>query len=352
MICFRKILFPISLIIIILFSSVLSAATDKLIFAIDIIRHGDRTSIRDLPNVNHIWQEGLGQLTAVGMRQEYELGKKLHHRYIIEEGLLPDKYKPDTLYIHSTDYDRTIMSASSLLLGLYPLGTGPALADSTPALPSHFQPIPIHTIPAGIDSIFSIDMGSSKVSALLEKYVYSSAEWKEKSSQLQPNFKRWSQITGFPINNLQDLGKVGDTLTTYLAHNIGLPKGLSVEEAQLIIKQGQWVYTTVFKPTQIGETLGNRPLNKIINYIQQAAEKKSNTKFILVSAHDSTLLAIMSALHTPLNTPPPYASDLNFSLYQDNVGTYFITATYNDQPVHISGCSSKCTLEQFLMAQS
>lgn len=51
-------------------------ADDTLIFAIDIIRHGDRTPIISIPAVNYQWKEGNGQLTAEGMRQEYNMGKE------------------------------------------------------------------------------------------------------------------------------------------------------------------------------------------------------------------------------------------------------------------------------------
>jgi len=62
---------------------------------------------------------------------------------------------------------------------------------------------------------------------------------------------------------------------------------------------------------------------------------------------------VMSALHAPLNTIPPYASDLNFSLYQNDLEQYFVTVTYNDRPIYIPGCSSKiCQLDQFLKLTS
>ncbi|RYW28888.1 histidine phosphatase family protein, partial [Legionella pneumophila] len=65
-------------------------AEDKLIFAVDIIRHGDRTPIVALPTVNYQWQEGLGQLTAEGMQQEYKMGVAFRKKYIEESHLLPE----------------------------------------------------------------------------------------------------------------------------------------------------------------------------------------------------------------------------------------------------------------------
>lgn len=70
-----------------------------------------------LPKVPHHWPEGLGELTPIGMHQEYELGKKLRHRYIDETKLLARTYQPGTLYVRSTDYNRTIMTAECLSMG-------------------------------------------------------------------------------------------------------------------------------------------------------------------------------------------------------------------------------------------
>ena len=57
-------------------------AADTLIFAIDIIRHGDRTPLMSLPTVNYQWKEGFGQLTATryvtGIQSGSSLSKKIH----------------------------------------------------------------------------------------------------------------------------------------------------------------------------------------------------------------------------------------------------------------------------------
>jgi hypothetical protein len=324
------------------------AANDELVFALDLIRHGARTSTEDLPTAPHNWTEGKGQLTALGMQQAYQLGLKLNQRYKVDNQLLPTNYQVNTIYIRSTDYDRTLMSAQSLLMGLYPLGTGPALPDANPALPANFQPIPIHTVPTAQDSAFLINIGSNEYSDLLDKYVYTRADWIAKSSELQIHYPRWSQLTGLNIENMFDVLRVGDILTTYVTHDIPLPEGLSQEEAHKIIEAGDWIFATLFKPQQVGDVAGKAGLQKIIGYIQQATKQNTKTKFILLSAHDITTLGVMSALHVPLDTSPSYASDLNFSLYKSASDNYYVKVTYNNTPVSIPGCDGYiCQLKQF-----
>src|SRR3990167_6492907 len=160
------------------------AQQEKLVFAVDIVRHGDRTSIGNIPNAPHVWTEGVGQLTATGMQREFQLGTELHKKYIQDNKLLPTNYIADSVYVRSTDLDRTLMSAQSFLMGLYPLGTGPTLPNSsTPALPSALQPVPIHTAPIAQDVEFLPALDLKKWNELLTKYVYPRADWKAKTAE-------------------------------------------------------------------------------------------------------------------------------------------------------------------------
>lgn len=97
-------------------------------FAFTFWRHGARAPDRGL-NGNNIdiigeqW-ESPGELTASGMRMHYLLGKENKYRW---DGFLSTSYDNKEIYVKSTDYRRTIMSALSHLQGLYPSGTGPTL---------------------------------------------------------------------------------------------------------------------------------------------------------------------------------------------------------------------------------
>lgn len=323
-------------------STPVSAANEKLIFALDLVRHGDRTANDSLPAAPHTWSEGSGQLTSLGMKQQYQLGVKLHQRYMVDNQLLPTKYQANTIYARSTDYDRTLMSAQSLLSGLYPPGSGPE------TLPAAFQPIPVHTVASSQDSALLIDLSAKRISDLISKYVYSRADWKAKSAELQSQYPHWSEVSGMHVENMFDVMDLSDTLRAYLNHDVALPNGLSTEEAKKIIEAGDWIYASMLKPKEVGDVAGKAALQKIAFYLEQAAEQKSKIKFVLISAHDVTTMGVMSALHTPLETTPTYAADLNFSLYESGSGNYSVKVTYNDMPVNVPGCSGNiCPLSYF-----
>jgi lysosomal acid phosphatase len=326
------------------------AGSDKLIFAIDIIRHGDRNPAVEIPTAPYVWKEGLGELTPSGMRQEYQLGSKLRKKYIDQYHLLPVKYQSSVMYVRSSAFNRTLMSAQSLLLGLYPLGTGPKLAiKNQSALPNAYQPIPIHTIPQKQETLLIPDEDEYKFNALMARYVEDSQEWKQKSQAAQPLFKVASQLMQKPINTLRGLDGLADNLYIRQLHHVAMPKDVSADEIQAILELAQYSFLTRYKPYAVGQSTAPLLLQTIGDYFKQAVTGQSPLKFVLFSGHDSTIMSVMSALHVPLDQVPHYASDLNVALFQTRQQQYYVKVTYNDRIVKLPACPHEyCPLALFL----
>lgn len=85
-------------------------------------------------------------MDQVGKQQQFELGKWLRQRYY--EQLFPNGYSADEVYILSTNYDRTIMSAGANLAGLFPPTENQKWNDILP-----WQPMPIHTVTNSTDTM-------------------------------------------------------------------------------------------------------------------------------------------------------------------------------------------------------
>jgi acid phosphatase len=318
----------------------------KLIFAVDLIRHGDRTPVIQIPKAPHHWSEGLGQLTPLGMQQEYNLGQKFHHRYIEEEKLLPHVYQPGTLYVRSSDVDRTLMSAECVLMGLYPHGTGPFLHPTFLmngfALPYGFQPIPIHTVAQDHDFLLLTHHSREEAKQAIEAIP----EYQKQEDALKPYFSSWSQATGLSIHNAIDVEELGDALYIYQLNHIPMPKGLSNGEINTILKASK----TIFKKSIAANNhSGRNLLSEIDHRLEQAAEKKSSLKYILYSAHDSTIVSLLSAMGLPIKEIPRYASDLNISLYESGNHHFEVQVTINDHVVPLcNSTNGSCSLQQFL----
>jgi acid phosphatase len=324
-------------------------AADKLVFAIDIIRHGDRTPIQSLPTINYQWKEGLGQLTAEGMQQEYEMGVKFRKKYIEQTHLLPEHYEFGTIYVRSTDFERTLMSAESLLLGLYPHGTGPDTTNSgKSALPHAYQPIPIFSAPSMYDDVISKHITHEERNRLMQRYVYSTKEWQQKNNELQSKYPLWSRLTGINIKSLDDLESIGDALYIHQIHHVPMPEGLSTKDIETIIDTSNWVFMWEEKPLRVATVYSAQLMKNVANYLKQGSQK-SKLKYVLLSAHDDTIASALSYMGAPINTVPPYTSTLNFSLYENGQNHFTVKITYNDSLVFIPACGGMvCDLQKFI----
>ena len=330
-----------------------SLAHRKLIFAVDLIRHGDRTPLMEIPTVSYTWKEGLEQLTQKGIDQEFALGKVLKDRYITESHLLPEHYTPGTLYARSTGLDRTIMSANSAMTGLY-FGTDSSGIAGCPIIPIHNCSRTQEDLLFPDNNLtfnFNItDASQDSRVPLFQTLILPLPEWQAKEQSLKGNFVHWSEATGVPIIHLYDLKNLGDTLFIYQLNKIPRPPLLSKEDINTIISAGLWANCTTFQNKTIGQVAAANLLQDITTSFQTAvANPNQALRYRLYCAHDTTFLVALTALGaaTPLTDIPPYASDLNIELFDEGSGRYTFQVILNDQPVILT-CTGKntCTLEQ------
>lgn len=329
-----------------LIGSSANAEQGKMVFAVDLIRHGDRSPIKEIPNAPFAWPQGLGQLTPEGMAQEFKLGTEFRERYVNHYHLLPPEYLAETMQVQSSDVNRTLMSAECALMGLYPPGTGPKLDEGSPPLPHQYQPIPIHTKPRDQDTMLVAD-SNSKFTALVNEYSHSAPAWKEYTARVQPQFSRWSQLSGMPISALEQVVNLEDALHIHQLHHVPIPKGMTDDDISAIQAAGEWAFAHTFTPPQVGDCAGHELLAAIAKYFDQASQHKSKLKFVLFSAHDSTIASVMSAMRAPLERRAHYASDLNIALFDDGQN-FTVQATLNGDPISIPGATDgTCSLAQF-----
>ena len=306
----------------------------QMVFAVDVIRHGDRGPIFDLPIDRHKWPQGLGELTPEGMDQEFQLGKQFRERYVVQNHLLPETFDVGKIYVRASDFDRTLMSAECTLLGLYPLGSGPLTDAGSPGAPSRYQPIPIHTQPRDTDDVLIPEMNKGMPDVY--KQVYESADWKERSAKEKPNFEKWSRLTGIKISDLKQLARIGDAVHVRQIHHVPMPEGMTQADADAIIDVGEWAFAQTFKPPEIEQASGMHLLNLIAKHLKDATKNDAQLKYVLFSAHDSTIATLMSALKSPAKERPRYSSDLSITLWKNSSG-YSVKVALNGEPVNFPG---------------
>eukprot|EP00826_Nyctotherus_ovalis_P012762 TRINITY_DN133_c0_g1_i11.p1 TRINITY_DN133_c0_g1~~TRINITY_DN133_c0_g1_i11.p1 ORF type:complete len:379 (+),score=122.18 TRINITY_DN133_c0_g1_i11:124-1260(+) len=131
-------------------------ASDKLHFVLTFVSQGTITPKSPIPTMNwNDWEEkGPNELTAMGMREQYLLGRELSRRYRSEK-LIDSEYLIDQVHVRMTDRNCTIMSGQAFLRGF--------LGESSSILSE--KQLEVATPPFHVDDYFKDKIGSKVLPA-------------------------------------------------------------------------------------------------------------------------------------------------------------------------------------------
>ncbi|XP_069068016.1 testicular acid phosphatase homolog isoform X2 [Pleurodeles waltl] len=285
------------------------------------------------------------------MQQHYELGQYLKNRY---QGFLSATYNHDEIYVRSTDYDRTIMSAEANLAGMYP-PTGEQIWN--PKIP--WQPIPVHTVPLSEEQLLRFPLENCPRFKELVKETLNSAQFQTLIEPYQDFIKKVSSDTGYPVDSLISKGKLWvlyDTLLCEGIHKLTLPTWATPDVRATLLKVSQILVKALFgfyKHEEKSRLQGGGLVDAILKNFTDFVTTPTKSKMIIYSAHDTTLLALQIALNVFNDQLPPYAACHIFELHQEDNGQYSIDMFYrnhtgtNPHALLLPGCETPCTLQRF-----
>lgn len=156
-----------------------------------------------------MWRDGPGQLSNVGKRQQYDLGRWLRKRYA---GFLPDRYSFDDVFVESMEAPRILNAAYLTMAGLYP-----PRGDQMWLNGMAWQPIPVRSVPRTQAHLLGFPFSKSKYfeklfhaeveSKVVRDYMASKSElidYTNKWAGFEPNCT-WDNIWNMEImrNNLR-----------------------------------------------------------------------------------------------------------------------------------------------------
>ncbi|KAG5866410.1 hypothetical protein JTB14_012943 [Gonioctena quinquepunctata] len=294
-------------------------------------RHGARTpELKDTyPNdphkLNAFLPTGYGHLTEKGKLQCFTVGKTLRARYA---SFLGEIFYPDMVYAQSTDYDRTKMTASLILAGMFPPSPTQTWSEDLAWLPipvaykehhsDHFLKRPNEYCPSYLRKLNSVLQSKENLDYL-----------KDKNNLLEYLAKH----TGKPFTTLQNVFEIEEVAKRqcYLENSTPLLRRLN----------------------------GGRSLQRVLKNIDEKTKNKlvpENRKVFLHSGHENNINNILGALGFDLNKEgfPNYAATLIFELHSLGQDKYAIKLLYLKKPdglieeKEIEGCEAFCPLEKFI----
>ncbi|XP_073512535.1 testicular acid phosphatase homolog isoform X7 [Phyllobates terribilis] len=279
-----------------------SLRIDNLTFVVVVYRHGDRSPIDTYPTDPYkdtVWDNGLQQLTQVGIKQQYELGRYLRMRY--EHFLSPTYKKEELLKFPSKDCPR-----------FYEL---------------------------------------MKETIQLPEYQDRMNAWKDFTARIA-NFTGYSVDQAVP----RRMWKVYDTLFCQKSHNFILPAWATPDVLETLEEINAFdikAHMALHNPTEKARLTGGILVDAILQNFTEAVKKSSRLKMVMYSAHDSTILALQGALGIYSGLHPPYASCHIFEFYKESDGSYSVGMFYRndtrEEPYELAlpGCASPCPLHLF-----
>eukprot|EP01017_Pseudomicrothorax_dubius_P010186 TRINITY_DN13607_c0_g1_i1.p1 TRINITY_DN13607_c0_g1~~TRINITY_DN13607_c0_g1_i1.p1 ORF type:complete len:438 (-),score=104.89 TRINITY_DN13607_c0_g1_i1:117-1430(-) len=365
----------------------------KIAFVYEFSRHGARSPMYDTWDAKN-WTLPKEELTAGGMRQHFLIGLELNHRYYVQAQLF-DKNQTLTrqVSVRSTDIDRTLMSAQSQIYGFL-LQKGPKFnnrdqvsAAQPPLNLSHlvqlkrtalgfhalshdYLPIPIHTIPEGMDYVAIPEKVCPRLQQLIDS-APSTDVYKSVEARLRDNgfYEQFANLSGTPLDqiSLDFLQAYWDTIECDETEARALPEWLDNSTKTTL----DWVHAFLnlyryFTTDESIRLVSSNLLADLRDSLDNLVTGKNNvTKFRHFAGHDGTLNRVMVGLGLNKYTTnlwefeqgkghnPPFASTLIFELVQDDEGSYYVRAIYNDQPLSLGGlCSGvdPCPYDDFKSA--
>ena len=106
----------------------LCTVSSKLLYVATVLRHGARYPVSDMYDGKDT-SKFHGQLTSIGMRQQYLLGSYMRADYIAKAKLISATLNPKELEAFSEDSERCVESTICYLTGLFPFGSGSTIPD-------------------------------------------------------------------------------------------------------------------------------------------------------------------------------------------------------------------------------
>lgn len=366
---------------VLLISSTLQQTAYEPQMIVELWRHGARAAARDTYDQDYVKKYGPGNIVGNGMRMHYNLGRAVKKMY--EDSIFKDMKYTD-FKVYATSIQRTILSAYSHMMGIFPAGTGPSTSNSIDetklppfdgatddktigdgALPYQINPVPIVTFREIEDDYFMKGMeikcpeADKKKDLIFEENVKNKPNVFDKITPVVEKAFPCKQFFGKEKYDLKTLGIFSDINKCYYYN-----EGKAMAGTESVMDKMKYVFGIYYinaKYTNDGikKLYTSKMSQDIIKNFEDKIAGTNKLKFLGLSGHETNVVPYMmgygltseECLIKKLNDEPvtgicegspEFAANFIWELSKKE-GKYFVRVLYNGKP--ILGCLKDKALE-------
>lgn len=240
------------------------------------------------------------------------------------------------------------MSAQVNLAGLYPPKGSQVWNEALP-----WQPIPVHTVPNDEDQIIYMDRPCPKYKRLYNE-TYKSEFFKKIDEDYADFYKEVSALTGWEIDDVHYFAQLQSALYVYTNYNSSyLPSWASTLDQEKLnylagLNYARYTYTDDLK------RLGDGPFfDDLFTKFSKALDTTPAPKFLVYSAHESTVASVLNGMGVFDNRAPEFASCVIFEVKKNTDGDNYVNLFYKKNStdaldaLKLDGCDLDCKYETF-----
>ena len=267
-----------------------------------------------------------GDLTIEGMEQHKRNGIN-YRKYLIDDlHFLPETMDPKLFRFYSSPVERCMKSAESFLAGLYP--------------------------PFSDNEVLSVETGSPTLSPLminpnqcpelkaLEAEFFNSKEYKSYMESMWAVVEEAARY----LNLTKSYSNIHTICQWAIAFNCtDKSRHPSFFSEEMVLRcQEQQAYNQFGFFGQSGKIgiASAAPMRQLIQNADEAIGNGSGVRFVLHSAHDTTVAAILTLLGNVYDQIPPYSSHLAMEIWEDDWKLLYVRFVFNGLPLIPSGFNS------------
>jgi len=326
-----------------------------------ILRHGSRENTNDSSSDLHARD---GKLTIRGRHQHFVLGGYLRQLYI--EGAttkidgIDTVFNEDQTIVRSTDFERTLISAQSLLLGLYPPVNQTIQTSNGDVFSSPFdiQLVPIHTVRSEDDALLRGFDSCLKIEQNLNTFI-SSNTYKSRQAEESVFLKSVEDATSWAETiEVQNSQQVWDYLNVRRLYS-SLPNIISDNDFERLTTIVNWWENEKYSHDIVGDAGAGMLVSQISDTMDDNLNLINSEKLFLYFGHFPTLKSLVSLLDldrgrdSSLFGIPDYASFISVNLWLDGSSGY-VSVDYRNgddalvQNIKVAKCATApCTFTEF-----